>query len=87
VISDSEFQWDEKAAKDFSGKLCKKAMYSTNAANQEQLDSMIPDEEIEDQGDEKTAKAVGKQATGQPGMKAAQGAKGAAKAGKQKAKK
>lgn len=58
LVSSTELQWNEKAlASGFTGKLCQKAGYAPNSASQEELDSMIKDEEIQD---EKPAEKSGK---------------------------
>ncbi|MGE3262350.1 MAG: hypothetical protein AB7K68_11270 [Bacteriovoracia bacterium] len=61
VISPTEIHWDERGLdKDFKGKLCRKAIYTTNSSTQEEIDSMVKEDETIPAGTEPVKKVPAK---------------------------
>ncbi|MGZ3695777.1 MAG: hypothetical protein ACXWQO_16880 [Bdellovibrionota bacterium] len=53
VITPAEIHWEERGVtKDFKGNLCKRAIYTTNASSQEEIDSMVKEDETVPAGKE-----------------------------------
>jgi hypothetical protein len=67
VISPAEIHWEERGvAKDFKGTLCKRAIYTTNAMSQEEIDTMVKEDETLPPGAEPAKKVKAGGATAKP---------------------
>lgn len=45
MISPTEMHWSERGEKNFDGKLCKRAIYTPSSTSQEEIDTMIKEDE------------------------------------------